>query len=201
MPSFPNWSCVGFPQVAALQALLQHSSIPQGQPSRNHSKYVSTGGSNPRPPAPLWAPLHGPQLWPGAYSYRGSPWAAASFRPQPLAVPWAPPWAAHGDLLHVGLNGLQGEQLAPPQACPRAAGNFCSTHGASPALPLHWPGCLQGSFTCLSSLSRLNYTAILLFIINLANQWTFISCNHLIYLNPQMTIYFLPLILTSHLAI
>jgi len=71
MGSFPNWSYGGScSPAAALQALLQHSSISGGHPSGNAPAQGPTGCSFPTPPAPLQAPLQGLQLWPGAQSCR-----------------------------------------------------------------------------------------------------------------------------------
>ncbi|EOB05412.1 Liprin-beta-2, partial [Anas platyrhynchos] len=77
----------------ALTRLCPMVSIPQEQTA---PAWVPHGwvAAPPMCPAPAWAPLHGLQLWPGACSCGGSPWAAASSRPHPPAPPGAPPRAA-----------------------------------------------------------------------------------------------------------
>ena len=47
-----------------------------------------------RKPTPVWAPLHGPQLLPGACSSMCSPQTAASIKACPSAPVWGPPQAA-----------------------------------------------------------------------------------------------------------
>ena len=72
MLSFLSWFCVGFPQAAALWALLQHGSIPWAPFSRNCSTHIPTGGSSPRPAGAL----HGRIL----------------LQATATAAAWAPPW-------------------------------------------------------------------------------------------------------------
>jgi len=77
-------------------------------PSRMNCSNVGLPGatSTARKLALVWAPLHWPQLLPGACSCVGSPWAATSFRAHlpasvqgpPQAVVWicAPTWSSMG---------------------------------------------------------------------------------------------------------
>ena len=80
--AFTNCSSMGpFHGVQSFRnGLLQHRSPTVTGPARK--------------PAPVWAPLHGPQFLPGARSSVGSPRAATSFGAYPPALAWGPPWAA-----------------------------------------------------------------------------------------------------------
>jgi len=60
-------------------------------PSGTDSTGLLQATSPARIIAPAWAPLHRPQLLPGACFFAGSPWAAVAFRAYPPAITWDPP--------------------------------------------------------------------------------------------------------------
>ena len=129
--------------------MLQYGSVPRGPSVRSkllqHMSLI--GGSSPQPPAPVWAPLHGLQLRPGACSCGASPWAAASSRPPPPAPPGAPPPTGCSVEICSGWDPrAAGGQPAPPGASPQAAGELllraCSTCCPPAALTLGAAGLL-----------------------------------------------------------
>ena len=90
MPSFPNSFHIGFPQAVALQALLQHGSVPQGPSIRRCSTQVPMDSSSLSPPAPSWAPVHGLQLQPRTLV--GYLHGLQLLQVSSTAAPWPPPW-------------------------------------------------------------------------------------------------------------
>lgn len=106
---------MGFPQLAALPALIHRGSLPH--PSGWHCS--STGHHEqqlPWPSCPPWAPLQGLQLQPGACTCGGSH-GLFFLQPSSTAALQALPKVAHGDVLYVVPVGCWG-QLAPPRTTP-----------------------------------------------------------------------------------
>lgn len=158
MLSFPNWSCMGYPQATVLQVLLQHGSVPRGLPFRTTVLYT------------------GPHRWqlPQPCSTVGSsaPARGCSCGGSPCIVP--PPglisccskglsMAAGGDLQTVPMDhrGNSMLQHGPLLSC-RGASAVC----LELLLPLilHWPWCLQGLFLSHFSLVSPSYTAVFPFL-------------------------------------
>jgi len=112
--------------------LLQHGSLMGSQ------KTHSCVGSSP------WVSPPARSLF-----FYGCPQAAASLRAHPPAPAWSPPWAAGGDLLHCGLPWHAGAQPASPWSSSWAAGEKSLLWRLEHLLPLllHWPWCLQGTFS------------------------------------------------------
>ena len=138
---------MGFPQSAALQALLQHSSVPQHPPFRHCSTTAPTGSSSPIPPAPLQAPLSGLQLQPRVL-LQGLSVGCASFRSHPLL----PCGLLHGFTRRSaprGTHGLRGDRLffhGPLLGCRELLLCAWSTSCPLPALTLVPAGLFPCSF-------------------------------------------------------
>jgi len=99
----------------------------------------------PRPPVPSQAPLHGLQLQPRSCSCRGSSGAAASFQCCSLDFSMT----SLEVLLCVMPMGCRGTACSS-MGLSSAAGNFCSTSGAPPALTLQYAGLFLFHFPPLS---------------------------------------------------
>jgi len=113
LPSFPNWSHVGLPQVADITALIHHGSLPH--PSGRH--YSSTGPHKQQLPwssCPPRAPLQGMQLQPGACTCRGSPWAVLP----PGLIHCCTVVSSKGCTWRSALCGARGLVAAPPWTSP-----------------------------------------------------------------------------------
>jgi len=127
MQSFPNWSCVGFPQAAALPLLLR---------SGAHSAGIVPHASPPAPtnssgvPAPPRAPPHGLQLRPGPLLP-----GIHELRPSGRihGCPAGSSAAARGDQLGAVPAGCRGTARSSVRLS-WAAGRCCSAPGAPPAL-------------------------------------------------------------------
>lgn len=137
----PSWTN---PTEASHRQQLFKSCSHMGPHHRVHPSGANCSGMTPpstatppRFPACVWALLHWLQLWPGACSYRGSPWAATSSRPHPPATLGAPPQAAAWRSASCETHGLQGDFCF----------NICST-----SCPPWW---LQGCFSTVSDFSLL----------------------------------------------
>ena len=125
MLSFLNGFCImGLPQAAALQALLQNGSIPQGPCFRHYS---SMGSQRQQ--------LHQPSPTAESFSWTAAPawdWFCRGIhglcpsQTTSTAALWAPPWMSCGDLLPVVHEGNRGIACTS-MGLPWAAGNFYSS--------------------------------------------------------------------------
>jgi len=106
--SFASWSHMDLPQAAALQALLQHISVPQGPSFRScsstdpYGQQLSQTSCSPR--TPLHRCSSGPVLFLEGFSMGCSLLHTTS-----TAALWAPPWLHGEDLLHVMPMGCRGQ--------------------------------------------------------------------------------------------
>jgi len=96
----------------------------------------------------------GPQVLAGACTRTGSSllWA------HPPALVWSPPWAAGGYLLPYGPPWAAGAQPDSPWSLPQAAGEplLRRLEHLFPLL-LHWPWCLQSSYSSLQLQNALTH--------------------------------------------
>lgn len=129
MPYFLNWSCVGFQQTAALQAVLQLYSVPWGPTFRNGFSTGFLWVITPQGFLLLCELFSTGCIFGLGPACAGTPWTVASFRPHSrlhmeICSMWYS-WTAGTRLLHHG----------PLLGCRETLLFFCP-----PALTLQWPG-------------------------------------------------------------
>lgn len=136
-----NWSCLGFPQAAVFQVLLQHGSAPWGPSFR--SGLLQHRSMWAAAPPVLCCRL----LCKGCSSsltllLQVLSMGYTSSTPS-TAILWAPLWL-HVEICMVPMGCRWTTCSSMGLSC--AGRNFCSLSGAPPALLLSWPWWLQGGF-------------------------------------------------------
>ena len=142
---------MGFPWAAALQALLQHGSVPQGPSFRNLSSRDSHKWQLPQPSCPSAGSSPWLQFQDGA-APEGALHALQSPSASSTAALWAPPWL-HVEIYSMWCPQSAGIQPASPLAStgPQGTSALNMEHLLPSSCTLLPAGLLLSYFSLLSS--------------------------------------------------